>query len=291
MFRESATIEIPATSANLGPGYDCLGLALSLSNRVTLKHLPGTVSIEPAHPMVAQVAALFFQQREVSVAPFAFSWTIEGEVPQSRGLGSSVTVRLGIMMALNEMCGQPLNRERLFEVCSESEGHPDNVGPAVFGGFVLSRNNTQWFRFPVQPRLKVVVVIPDYEVQTTHARAALPVSVPHGDAARNTANACSLVAAFATGAYERMAGALDDFLHQPYRQHLVPDLFEIIDAGIRAGAIGGYLSGSGSTIACLTTSDEPEAVRQAMLAALHKTGAGGIGHILAANNDGAKILE
>ena len=289
----SAVIEIPATSANLGPGYDCLGLALRLTNRLTLRRLEGASRCEPAHGMVEETAARFFAQPEVKeqgAEAFAFSWSIEGDVPRSRGLGSSVTVRLGILMGLNELTGRPLPAARLYEVCSEAEGHPDNVGPAVFGGFVLSRTNQQWFRFPVDPRLKAVVVIPSYEVQTSQARAALPGNVPHLDAARNTANACTLVAAFATGEYERMAGALDDFLHQPYRQHLVPDLFEIIDAGVQAGAIGGYLSGSGSTIACLTTSGEPEKVREAMLAALLKTGHDGVGHVLEVDNQGARVV-
>lgn len=244
--------------------------------------------------MVEETAALYFGQPEVKsldLQPFPFSWSIEGEVPRSRGLGSSVTVRLGVLMGLNELTGRPLTAARLYEVCSEAEGHPDNVGPAVFGGFVLCPTYQQWFRFPVDTRLKAVAVIPNYEVQTAHARAALPGNVPHADAARNTANACTLVAAFATGEYERVAGALDDFLHQPYRQHLVPDLFEIIDAGVQAGAIGGYLSGSGSTIACLTTSSEPHKVCDAMLAALRKTGHDGVGHVLEVDNEGARVVS
>ncbi len=286
----SATIAVPATSANLGPGYDCLGLALALYNRTTVTQLDGPPRIEPHHPMVETIAALFFQQTDVEEAPFAFSWSIEGDVPQSRGLGSSVTVRLGILMGLNELCGRPLAKDRLFALCSEAEGHPDNVAPAVFGGFAVA-SARQWFHFPVDPRLKAVVLIPDYEVETAHARTALPESVPHVDAARNTAHACCLVAAFATGQYERIGAALDDTLHQPYRRHLVPGLFEIIRAGIHAGALGGYLSGSGSAVACLTTVEDPSPIAAAMEQELVRTGATGRALVIAVDNEGASATS
>ena len=287
---QSVTISVPATSANLGPGYDCLGLALSLYNQTTVTLLEGRPHIEPHHPMVEAIAALFFQQPDVEEAPFAFSWSIGGDVPQSRGLGSSVTVRLGILMGLNELCGKPLDKERLFALCSEAEGHPDNVAPALFGGFAVASKD-QRFRFPVDDRLKAVVLIPEYEVQTAHARTALPESVPHGDAARNTAHACTLVAAFATGEYERMGAALEDFLHQPYRRHLVPGLFEIVHAGVAAGAIGGYLSGSGSAVACLTTTGDPAAIASAMKQELEKTGASGRTIVMSADNTGARPIQ
>lgn len=288
---QSVTISVPATSANLGPGYDCLGLALSLYNHTTVTILDGDrPHIEPHHPMVEAISALFFQQPDVEEAPFPFAWSITGDVPQSRGLGSSVTVRLGIMMGLNELCGRPLDKERLYALCSEAEGHPDNVAPALFGGFAVA-SKEQRFRFPVDDRLKAVILIPEYEVQTAHARTALPESVPHGDAARNTAHACTLVSAFATGDYERMGAALEDFLHQPYRRHLVPGLFEIVDAGVDAGAIGGYLSGSGSAVACLTTTGDPSGIASAMQQELARTGATGRTVVVTADNFGAKPLQ
>lgn len=285
---DSVTISVPATSANVGPGYDCLGIALSLYNQTTVTRLEGTPRIEPHHSMVEALAALFFQQPEVTVAPFPFDWSIGGDVPQSRGLGSSVTVRLGVLMGLNELSGAPLDRQRLFEVCSEAEGHPDNVAPAVFGGFAVA-NGTQWFHFPVQESLQAVLIIPDFEVETAHARSAMPASVPHKDAARNTANACGLVAAFATGEYARAGAFLEDYLHQPYRRHLVPGLFEIIAAGVEAGAIGGYLSGSGSTIACLAMADDASGIAQAMHAALLQTGATGRSVVVGMDNTGAQV--
>jgi homoserine kinase len=287
---DTVTIEVPATSANLGPGYDCLGLALNLHNRITVSRLSGNPRTETAHRMVEQIAALFFQQPEVKIGPFPFSWKIAGDVPSSRGLGSSVTVRLGVLMGLNELSGKPLSPARLYQLCSEAEGHPDNVGPAIFGGFVLASSNTAWTKFEVDESLKAVLLIPDYEVETAQARAALPRSVPHADAARNAAHASALVAAFATRQYDRISDALEDTLHQPYRKHLVPGLFEIIGAGVKAGALGGYLSGSGSTIACLTTSGDPEPIGAAMLAALGKTGHQGRAVITRVDNRGACVM-
>lgn len=286
----SVTIEVPATSANLGPGYDCLGLALHLHNRVTVARLEGTPRTEPAHGMVEHIAALFFQQPEVKDGPFAFSWTIAGEVPRSRGLGSSVTVRLGVLMGLNELAGQPLSKEALYKICSDAEGHPDNVGPALFGGFVLAISHRSWIRFDVEERLRAVLLIPDFEVETAQARAALPQTVPHADAARNTAHACALVAAFASRQYGGIGDALGDYLHQPYRKHLVPGLMEIIGAGMEAGALGGYLSGSGSTIACLTINDEAENIGAAMRKALEKTGRQGRSVITRVDNRGACVI-
>ncbi|TLD70253.1 homoserine kinase [Phragmitibacter flavus] len=283
----SVTIYVPATSANLGPGYDCLGLALNLHNRVTITRTtsPGE---SPAHPMVAQIASLFFNHHQTNTSPFGFTWHIEGEVPRSRGLGSSVTVRLGVLMGLNALAGNPLNREILFNICTIAEGHPDNVAPAVFGGFALA-SSTQHFRFEVDPRLKAVIAIPALEVETSQARAALPTSIPHAEAAKNTANAAVIVAAFATGQYEKLVGAFHDYLHQPYRQHLIPGLFDTINAGIDAGALGGYLSGSGSTIACLTLSEDPQSIAQAMQAALAAKQISSHTHILTPDNQGAQV--
>lgn len=246
---------VPATSANLGPGFDCLGCAVALHNRVRVTRLSGPPVVTPEHPMVAGAAATFFKHPAVAVDTFGFSWSIEGRVPISRGLGSSVTLRLGILAGLNALAGEPLDRAGLYEVCTETEGHPDNAGPGVFGGFFVGARQ-QCFRFEMDERLRYVLLIPGNEVLTDPSRGALPISIPHADAVRNTANACAIVAAFAGRRYDQLPGAFEDFLHQPYRAHLVPGLMDVIRAGTEAGALGGWLSGSGSTIACMT--DKPE---------------------------------
>lgn len=263
----SVEVQVPATSANLGPGFDCLGCAVSLHNRVRLTRLPGAPVVTPEHPMVAGAAAVFFKHPDVRLDTFGFRWQIEGDVPISRGLGSSVTLRLGVLAGLNALAGEPLDRAGLLDLCTEAEGHPDNAGPGVYGGFFVGATR-QWFHFPVDPALRFVLLIPNNEVLTDPSRGALPVSIPHADAVRNGANACALVAAFASRRYDRLPGAFEDYLHQAYRAHLIPGLFEVIRAGTAAGALGGWLSGSGSTIACLThRAEAAAAIAEAMTAA------------------------
>jgi len=277
---DSVTIRVPATSANLGPGYDSLGVALRLYNNVVVRRGEGSLS-----GMMEQVGKVFFETAELD--PFDWHCSISGDVPRSRGLGSSVTVRLGILHGLNELCRRPLEREELFMLCSELEGHPDNAAPGEFGGFTVASRES-CLAFPVESKLKFVLLIPDFEVSTPEARSVLPKQIPHGDAAASAANAARITAAFASGQYEALEGCFDDFLHQPYRKSLVPCLDAVIEAGVNAGAIGGFLSGSGSTIACVTLK-KPEAVAEAMRRAL-PAGIQGKTIVTTADNHGVKRM-
>ena len=274
---DTVTFRVPATTANLGPGYDALGVALRVFNQVTVRR-EANATIDP---MPAAAAKTFFEQAKTE--PFPFTWKIEGEVPRSRGMGSSVTVRLGLLAGLNELAGAPLDRTALFEICAELEGHPDNAAPAAFGGFTVA-GGKEVARFEVDPDLHFVLLIPDFEIATPDARRALPDTIDRLGAARSCANACRITAAFASGDYEMLAGAFEDHLHQPYREKaLIPFLTRVITAGEKAGAIGGFLSGSGSTICCVTM-ENPDVVMRAMLAAA-PSGARGI--IAQADNVGA----
>lgn len=257
---DSVRVRVPATSANLGPGFDALGVALRLANTVTVTR--ENVSSEDA--MVAEAADAFFQAAEASAFPF--SWKIRGSVPRSRGLGSSVTVRLGLLHGLNRLAGSPLDADAVYRLCAKLEGHPDNAAPAAFGGFTVARPDGSYQRFRVSPRAQFVLLIPDFEVRTADARKVLPSEIPFKDAVRSSANAAAVAAAFASGNYESLRGCFEDFLHEPYRAALVPGLRAIIAAGVTAGAVGGWLSGSGSTIASLTFQN-PEAVADAMKSA------------------------
>jgi homoserine kinase len=255
---DSATIQIPATTANLGPGYDCLGIALRLYNRVTVERAAD--GIPELTPMANEAAAAFFAT--AGMAPFRFHCHIDGEVPRSRGLGSSVTVRLGLLHGLNRLTGAPLDNRRLFEVCAALEGHPDNAAPGAFGGFVVSGPGS-YERFEVDDRLEFILLIPPFEVETPAARRVLPPLVDRLAAVRTCGNACRITAAFATRNYEGLRGAFGDGLHQPFREPLVPFLPKVIAAGEKEGALGGFLSGSGSTICCVTLANA-EAVAMAM---------------------------
>jgi len=250
---DTATTQIPATTANLGPGFDCLGIALNLHNRVTVER--STDAAPELTPMANEAAGAFFAA--AGVAPFGFHCSIDGDVPRSRGLGSSVTVRLGLLHGLNRLTGGPLNERQMFEICAALEGHPDNAAPGAFGGFVVSAPGS-YERFDVDEALEFVLLIPPFEVGTPEARRVLPAQVDRLAAVRSCRNACRITAAFTARRYEGLRGAFEDGLHQPFREPLVPFLPKVIAAGEKAGALGGFLSGSGSAICCLTLGNGEE---------------------------------
>ena len=168
---DTATIQVPATTANLGPGYDCLGVALTIYNRVTV---PGAASgrITPAPRWPRRRPRTFSPRRAANRS--RFDWTIEGAVPRSRGIGSSVTVRLGPAAWVESPCRRSAHgAQRLFEICAALEGHPDNAAPAAFGGFVVS-GPASVARFEVEERLQFVLLVPPFEVATPEARRVLP---------------------------------------------------------------------------------------------------------------------
>jgi homoserine kinase len=243
--KQQITVRVPATTSNLGPGFDCLGIALRIYNYVTVAQNGegGTV------PMARSAGRKYFNR--IGHEPFPFSCTVEGEVPRARGLGSSVTVRLGVLHGLNALLGRPLKRAEIFALCAELEGHPDNAAPAEFGGFVVTRGMSPQ-NFPVEARLRFVLLIPEFEVQTKEARKALPAEIDRMRAVESCANACAITAAMGSANYQALRGTFGDHLHQPYRAKFVPFLDRVIAAGEGAGALGGFLSGSGSTIICPT---------------------------------------
>jgi len=206
-------------------------------------------------------------------------------------LGSSATVRLGILLALNRLSGNPLDRLKIFQLCADLEGHPDNAAPATFGGFTVARSArcavATIQRFAVSPRLYFVLLVPDLEIQTSRARNVLPSKISHAEAVQNCANACALTAAFVSRDYGNLRGVFADHLHQPYRAKLVPFLPRVVAAAEKTGALGAFLSGSGSTIAAVTLRSAKE-VGQAMLRAMGAIPTRII--ITHADNHGAKIL-
>jgi len=282
--KTSVTVSVPGTTANIGPGFDSFGLALDVSNLVTITTERKPVSLPP---MVESTGRSFFAGS--GLTPIPFSWKIKGTVPQARGLGSSVTVRLGTLMGLNALCGAPLSKLGIFRLCAELEGHPDNAAPAMFGGFTIARSHLDPLRYAVSQGLRFVLLIPDFEVATPDSRKVMPKSIGIPDAAANAADAAVIAAAFATKKYDLLRGAFEDRLHQPYRAKLVPFLGKTISAGEKAGAIGGWLSGSGSTICCLA----PDAGTATKVASAMKLASpkGALTIISTADNGGAKILK
>ena len=293
---QKVTVRVPGTTSNLGPGFDCLGVALRLYNSVTL----GRVSSRrfPHPQIVSEAGDRFFQQTQQR--PFLFSYSTAEQVPRSRGLGGSATVRLGVLVALNRLSGNPLDRITVFRLCAELEGHPDNAAPATFGGFAVVVGSARYAdprklsgqrgvltvqRFAVSPRLYFVLLIPELEIQTSRARRLLPAKVFRVAAVENCGKACALTAAFASQDYKSLRGNFADQLHQPFRAKLIPFLPRVIAAAENAGALGAFLSGSGSTIAAVTL-NAPKKIATAMSSAAKTPGRT---IITQADNRGAQI--
>ena len=293
---EQITVRVPASTSNLGPGFDCLGVALRIYNTVTIAR--SSASRQHLHPrIVSEAADRFFNQARRRA--FSFSCLIAEQIPRSRGLGSSATIRLGVLLALNQLSDNSLDRLKIFQLCAELEGHPDNAAPATFGGFTVVAGSARCAdrtpqrdvptiqRFAVSPRLYFVLLVPDLEIQTSRARNVLPSKISHAAAVENCANACALTAAFVSQDYKKLRGVFADHLHQPFRTKLVPFLPGVVAAAEKAGALGAFLSGSGSTI-CAVTLGSAKEVGQAVLRATGAIPARII--ITHADNHGAKVL-
>ncbi|MFT4637238.1 MAG: homoserine kinase [Verrucomicrobiales bacterium] len=286
-----AVVRVPGSTSNIGPGFDCMGIALQIYNHVRVERLAeGTEGEDPAHTMVASTAARFFAA--ANTAAFPLKWTIEGEVPISRGLGSSVTLRQGILQGLNALCGDPLDRDALFRLGAELEGHPDNASAGVYGGFTCNNAAGTCLHHPVHERLKFLVLIPECEVLTEASRGVLPDHLPYGEAVASLGNACVITSAFASQNYEALRGSFVDHFHQPYRETYNPGLNEVIAASEAAGALGGFLSGSGSTIACLALAEgaELQAIGSAMQKVYQVIGKSRV-VFTEADNAGARTVE
>jgi homoserine kinase len=295
---QQVTVRVPASTSNLGPGFDCLGVALRIYNSVTASR--GRLPQQPHPPIVSQAAARFFKQARRRAFPFSVS--IVEKIPRSRGLGSSATIRLGVLYALNQLSGDPLDPLTIFQLCADLEGHPDNAAPASFGGFTVVRSASRadsrkvsgqrdvsiFQRFQVSARLYFVLLIPDFEIKTSLARRILPSKISRLAAVENCANACAITAAFASKNYKKLRGAFVDFIHQPFRAKLIPFLPGVIAASEKAGALGAFLSGSGSTI-CAITLQHPDRVAAAMKRAARLSLSRTI--IARADNRGVRIIR
>ena len=274
MKLNSVEVVVPASTSNLGSGFDTLGIALKLYNRVrvTQRKPKGVNLVSPiaqaewakATVIIYEAYKLFFTRTRK--AGFGVDVSIGGDIPSERGLGASATLRIGVIAALNQMTKAKLTRETILDLAAELEGHPDNAAPAVHGGFTVSGRvgkTIRCIRFEVPARTSFVTLVPNHGISTDSARELVPHSFSKADAVHGLNRSSLITAAFASGDLEQLRGLFDDRIHQPHREPLLPQLSRAISAGEKAGAIGGWLSGAGSGIICLTLS-KPEAVGRAM---------------------------
>lgn len=255
------TIRVPATTANIGPGFDCLGLALELFN--TLEVEAGEITRiqvvgEGAEKLPCSqdnlvYRALLRYYEEIASVPPPLQLKMKNRIPLARGLGSSAAAIVAGLLAAHCLSGQSLPREKLLDLAVELEGHPDNVAPALLGGLVISTAKStgpgyHYLQLPPPRELQAVVCIPNFQVATEAARKVLPSQISFSDAVHNLGRVALLLGAFTSKRWDLLSAALEDRLHQPYRKSLVPGLDRALAWALEAGALGAALSGSGPTV-------------------------------------------
>lgn len=275
-------VRVPATSANLGPGYDAVGLALSLSMRISLERAPAPMvevhgigaDLIPSGPEHPAYRAARFVAELVGEFDVHFHLVQENDIPPARGLGGSAAALVGGAVAANDLLGRSMAAPDLLNLVCELDGHPDNAAPALLGGLVIGTLTPEGISaVRLEPKdLKAVVAVPDFAVSTTAARRALPESVPHKDASFNVGRAGLLLGALATGEYDLLRVAMQDRLHQPYRSHLIPGLEDVIEAALTNNAYGACLSGSGPTVLAFAPEEHAQKIATAMQVAFELRG-------------------
>jgi len=297
---QGVRVRIPATTANLGPGFDCLGMALDVHNTIemdfdiqTTVEVTGfgaeSLSSGPEH-LVARSAMLLAVRTEKIVA----GWKLRqhNDIPLARGMGSSSAAIVGGLVAANALLETELTNEELLKLAVEIEGHPDNVAPALLGGLVVcctDEDGLRVARFEPPAGLKACLAIPDYEVSTEAARKVMPAQIPHGDGVFNTCHSTAVLAALVSGDMELLGHAMKDRLHEPYRAPLVKGMDACVAAAKEAGAHAAALSGSGPTIVAFATENE-DAIVQAMVDTLRSAGVSCRGCVAGMSREGAGIV-
>jgi homoserine kinase len=287
----SVSIQVPATTANLGPGFDCLGAALRLYNQFqftvtsTSDNQP-TLKIEvegleaervqrDERNLVYRAFCYFFEQLHQTVPSIHLN--IGLGVPLARGLGSSATAIIGGLMGANALVGSPLSQRELLNFAIALEGHPDNVAPALLGGCQLSTLNEisqEWTICPIQwaPSIVPIVAIPDFELSTQAARDVLPQKCSYADAIFNIAHLGLLIKGLETGRGDWIQVALQDRLHQPFRTGSIRGFEQVRSIAIQSGAQGLVISGAGPTLLALSGPQEAQTVADRMKATWQQVG-------------------
>ncbi|HBE18129.1 MAG TPA: homoserine kinase [Cyanobacteria bacterium UBA11149] len=284
------TVTVPGTTANLGPGFDCIGAALTLYNQFKFTPIHQGENTEVLNIAVTGAEAarvdtssenLVYQAflkvyHHLELPPPPVKIDIELAVPLARGLGSSATAIVGGLVGANLMAGEPLERGELMKLAIAIEGHPDNVVPALLGGCRLAATTEDggWeiCDVPWHDRIIPVLAIPDFELSTQEARAVLPKEFSRADAIFNVAHLGLLLRGLETGREDWLRSALQDRFHQPYRQSLISGYEDVRAAALKEGALGMAISGAGPTLIALADATKAEAVARAMAQAWAKVG-------------------
>lgn len=299
---QTLTIQVPATTANIGPGFDCLGAALSLHNRFQF-----TLLSDPSESPLIQATgqgadqlptddqnlvyrAFVTTYQHLGQTPPAIKIDIHLDIPQARGLGSSATAIIAGLIGANELAHQPLDQSELLQLAIELEGHPDNVVPAMLGGCCLAaKASDKWQICTIDwsPEVVPIVAIPDFELKTDLARNALPDTCGYGDAIFNMAHLGFLLKGLEQADQSLLKTALEDKLHQPYRLKLIPGYRDAYQAAQDAGAYGLVISGAGPTLLALGSRDSADAIAQNLQRRWQESGISAVTQVLAIDKQGA----
>ncbi|APB34998.1 homoserine kinase [Gloeomargarita lithophora Alchichica-D10] len=283
---------VPATTANLGSGFDCLGAALDFGNRF---HFALREGGEPVQVVGAQIGgenlayrgfALMYERLGQPVPPVTL--TLELNVPLARGLGSSATAIVAGLRAAHYLLGNPMPESQVLAWAVGLEGHPDNVVPAWWGGCRLTCGERVCL-IPWHPEIIPVFAIPEFELSTAQARAVLPSQIPYPDAVANLGALGCLLQGLREGSPELLRTGLRDHLHQPYRRGLIPGYDPVEAAALAAGAYGVVISGAGPTLLALSTPAQADGVAKAMVQAWQGVGIGALSRVSRVSDQGAQV--
>ena len=263
-------VRVPATSANMGPGFDTLGIALSLYNEFIFEEIDKGIELigfEKGHDTEENLVYKSMIKTLEGLDHEIKGIRIEGkmDIPISRGLGSSASCILAGVMGANKIANSPLSQEEVFNIATEIEGHPDNIAPALFGGLMVSlmeEGNIIYEKVEIKDDLKFNALIPEFTLSTSEARKVLPSQIDLKTAVENNSKTAILLMSLINGNYDKLKVALKDEIHQPYRGKLIANFFDIINKIYELNGLGAYLSGAGPTIMAISQKDNDKLLKE-----------------------------
>lgn len=296
-------ISVPGTTANCGPGFDAVGIACTVYNDLELILAEqGILLIEiegegkeiiptDEKNIVYQVVQKVLQK--VGKEYKGIHLKMHNRIPLSRGLGSSAAAIVAGIVAANAATGNTLSKDEMLDMATAIEGHPDNVAPAIFGGITISvmeNKQARYLRFVPPGKLNMVVAIPEFNLSTHAARQVLPPTVSFGDAVFNISRAALTIGALCQGEFHHLRYALDDKLHQPYREHLIPGMQEVFSAALEHGALGVAISGAGPCLIAFAA-NQCEEIGNGMVKAFANNQITARYVVLSIDTEGAKVIS
>ncbi|MCE5286037.1 MAG: homoserine kinase [Pelosinus sp.] len=300
-------VQVPGTTANCGSGFDAVGMACTIYNdfELTLTEKPGfslKVTGEGAgaipeddRNIALQAIKLVFEK--VGQNYQGIQIKMHNRIPLARGLGSSAAAIVAGLVAANEAAGGKLTKQDILDMATQIEGHPDNVAPAIFGGITVStvsgdkqNKKAHCLRFMPDKLLNLIVAVPDFKLSTKAARQVLPEAVPLKDAVFNISRVAMLIGALSQGEFQHLGYGLEDRLHQPYREKLIPGMQDVFKAANKNGALGSAISGAGPCLIAFAEGNTKQ-IGDAMVAAFAKHNISASYYELSIDPNGAKVIS